>query len=136
MDFSMRLKELRTEKGYTQRELATLLSLSPNSICEWEKGRCQPSIECLKTLCELLECSSDYLLGQSDDFGNITISAPLTSSLPTNEQALLQNYRKLPADLQHRATAYMEKLVELSTEETKTTFTPATTQAKKVAIKK
>ena len=89
MDFSMRLKELRTEKGYTQRELATLLSLSPNSICEWEKGRCQPSIECLKTLCELLECSSDYLLGQSDDFGNITILTNGSNSTKNGSNKLI-----------------------------------------------
>ena len=37
MDFTTRLKELRTEKGFTQKDLAKKLNLTPNSICEWEK---------------------------------------------------------------------------------------------------
>lgn len=111
MDFCLRLKELRTEKGYTQRELATLLSLSPNSICEWEKGRCQPSIECLKKLSALLECSIDYLLGQSDDFGNISIqeNAP---ALTTEEQQLLNDFRTLPRPERAQATEYIHYLAD------------------------
>ena len=50
--------------------------------------------------------------------------------LTNEEQALLDAFRKLPDDLKHRATAYMNKLVELGTEE-KQTFTTKNTQRKK-----
>lgn len=75
MSFSTRLRELRLEHNFTQKELSQHLSLSPNIICEWEKGRCSPSIESLKTLSSLFECSIDYLVDNSDDLGVISISS-------------------------------------------------------------
>ena len=48
--------------------------------------------------------------------------------LTNEEQALLDAFRKLPDDLKHRATAYMNKLVELGTEE-KQTFTKKNTRS-------
>lgn len=48
--------------------------------------------------------------------------------LTNEEQALLDAFRKLPDDLKHRATAYMNKLVELGTEE-KQTFTTKNTRS-------
>lgn len=130
MDLFHNLRELRIEQGLTQKELARQLSLSANIICEWEKGRCLPSIESLKKLSSIFECSIDFLVGNSDDFGNITVQSAPIAPLPNDEQALLDAFRKLPDDLKHRATAYMNKLVELGTEE-KQTFTTKNTQRKK-----
>ncbi len=42
------------------------------------------------------------------------------SKLPNDEQALLDAFRKLPEDLRHRASVYLQKLVELSMEEKQT----------------
>ena len=111
MDFCSRLKELRIENNYTQRELASLLSLSPNSVCEWEKGRCQPSIECIKKLSALFECSIDYLLGQSDDFGNITFQTD-GIQLTVEEQQLLNDFRTLPRPERAQATEYIHYLAD------------------------
>lgn len=67
MNYSRRIKELRLEKGMTQKELASLLNLTANSICEWEKGRSSPNIELLIKLSEIFEVSIDYILGLEDD---------------------------------------------------------------------
>ena len=49
--FENRLKELRAEKGLTQKELATELGTTDDSVYSWEKGRSQPSIDMIKKLC-------------------------------------------------------------------------------------
>lgn len=75
MDFKERIKTIRLEKGLTQKELSTYLNMSKNCVCEWEKGRAEPSITTLKILANYFNCSVDYLLGREDDFGVIQINA-------------------------------------------------------------
>ena len=67
--FAIRLKELRTEKGYTQKQLAELIGTTDESVLPWEKGRSQPPIEFIRLLCKALSVSADYLLGLEDDTG-------------------------------------------------------------------
>ena len=67
--FSIRLKELRTEKGLTQKQLAVAVNTTDDSVFSWEKGRSQPSIETIRELCTVLETSADYLLGLEDETG-------------------------------------------------------------------
>ncbi|MDE7401645.1 MAG: helix-turn-helix transcriptional regulator [Clostridia bacterium] len=64
--FTVRLKEARQEKGWTQKQLAEAINTTDDSIFSWEKGRSQPSIELLRKLCKVLDVSSDYLIGLSD----------------------------------------------------------------------
>jgi transcriptional regulator with XRE-family HTH domain len=64
--FSQRIKELRKENGYTQRELATKLELTNSTVCDWETGRSEPDLETLKKIAQLFSVSTDYLLGLSD----------------------------------------------------------------------
>ena len=67
--FSVRLKELRIEKGLTQKQLAAAVNTTDDSVFSWEKGRSQPSIETIRGLCLVLETSADYLLGLEDEMG-------------------------------------------------------------------
>ena len=96
MEFSVRLKELRVEKGLTQRDIAYEVGLTPNSICEWEKGRSEPSSDALKKLAKIFECSIDFLLGISDDFGNVIVYQQTdgVSSLSVDEQKIIDAIRK------------------------------------------
>lgn len=66
MKFCERLKEIRKECGFTQKDIYTRLEVSPNCYASWEQGRTQPDIENIKKLCKIFEVSSDYLLGLSD----------------------------------------------------------------------
>lgn len=63
------MKELRKEKGLTQKELAKILDTTDDSIFSWERGRSQPSIEVLRRICIVFEVSADYLLGLEDETG-------------------------------------------------------------------
>lgn len=64
--FRTRLKELRSEAKLTQKNLSVKLGTTNSSICDWECGRTEPSIEQIIKLCRLFDVTSDYLLGLSD----------------------------------------------------------------------
>ncbi|MGI5877148.1 MAG: helix-turn-helix domain-containing protein [Christensenellales bacterium] len=63
--FSVRLKELRKEKGLSQVELARELALSQTAISEYERGVKEPGREVLIACAGYFGCSVDYLLGRT-----------------------------------------------------------------------
>ncbi len=67
MIFSQRLKQLRLEKGLTQKEVADLVNVNRVTYTNWEKGNREPSFEKLFLLAEYLGTNTDYLLGKSDN---------------------------------------------------------------------
>lgn len=58
------IKNARKAKGFTQIELAKIVGVTQGNLSAWETGRWEPEIDALKKLCEALDCSADYLLGQ------------------------------------------------------------------------
>ena len=106
--FSQILKNLRSEKGLSQRELSSQLGLSANCICEYEKGRSEPNLDTLKKLSSIFECSIDYLVGNSDDFG-VVQTAP-NYALTALESEMLSHFRKLDMSSQHKAIGYVYAL--------------------------
>lgn len=58
-----RLKTLRKQKGLTQEELGKMLGVGKSTICCYEKGTRNPSIENLVDLMFIFATSADYLLG-------------------------------------------------------------------------
>lgn len=65
VDFGKRLKELRTNSGLTQGELAEKLSLTKSVISAYENDIRLPSFDVLLALSRIFKVSTDYLLGQS-----------------------------------------------------------------------
>ena len=64
--FGERLKELRIERGFTQKELAQKIGQSQSAVTYWEKNEQEPVISTLKKLCDLFDVSADYLLGRTE----------------------------------------------------------------------
>lgn len=64
--FSARLKFLRERKGLTQKELADLVGMSPQGYGKIENGQREPKLEVLAALPEILDESTDFLLGVTD----------------------------------------------------------------------
>ncbi len=64
--FSIRLKELRNEHGLTKTQLALSVGTTYDCIYSWERGRSQPSIEMLRSLCKVFGVTSDYIIGLTD----------------------------------------------------------------------
>ncbi|MGL5711502.1 MAG: helix-turn-helix domain-containing protein [Paraclostridium sp.] len=66
MRFCDRLKELREEKGLTQRDFATALNISRGTIAGYESQGKEPNFDRLKEFAEFFNVSIDYLVGFSD----------------------------------------------------------------------
>ena len=67
MQFFERLKLARTKAGYSQKLLASKLFISQQAYAKYENGTTSPNPETLKRISELLDVSTDYLLGATDD---------------------------------------------------------------------
>ena len=101
MEFAENLKYLRNSRQLTQKELASILGLTANCICEWEKNRSEPSISTIKKIADVFDVSADYLLGLEDDFGTrppapIKITSLSSSNYSDEERRIIEEYRKLP----------------------------------------
>ncbi len=59
-----RIKQLRTERGLSQVDLAKTLNVSKQSVSNWENDNIQPSIEMLIKLSRVFSVSTDFLLGE------------------------------------------------------------------------
>lgn len=64
--FKDRLKELRYKKELSQRELASILNMSPSTIAMYETGQREPDAETLKKIADFFGVTIDYLLGRTD----------------------------------------------------------------------
>ena len=90
-----RLRELRLEKGLTQQELGEKISLTQTTIGKYERGELEPSIDILERLASFFQCSIDFLIGFSDDFGNISVYRTENSSaLSGDEQKIIDAIRE------------------------------------------
>lgn len=66
--FGKRLKELRQEKGLSQKVLAEQIGQAQSTINYWERDRKEPTISGLKKLCDYFDVSADYLIGRTDGY--------------------------------------------------------------------
>ena len=65
-EIKYRIKELRQEKGITQKALAEFLGKSPTAGASWEQGLSEPNVNDIRTLCKIFSVSADFLLGLED----------------------------------------------------------------------
>lgn len=61
-----RIRELRISHGLDQVELAKKLSVTKQTVSNWENNNIQPSIDMLIKIADCFLVSTDYLLGRSD----------------------------------------------------------------------
>ena len=62
----MRLKELRTEKGATQKEVAEVIFCSPLVYSRYERGEREPDIDTLCKLADYFNVTVDYIVCRTD----------------------------------------------------------------------
>ena len=102
-----RIKELRLQASLTQADLAQKIGLNQTAVGKYERGELEPSLETLKKLSSVFECSIDYLIGYSDDFGTISLQPKsTTSSLSADEQELLNIYHALEREYKSQILEY------------------------------
>lgn len=66
-DFSEVLRELRKEKGLTQKKLAEVLGLTERSIRHYEARTHRPDVDILIRIARYFDVSLDYLVGLKDE---------------------------------------------------------------------
>ena len=99
----IQIRAIRKEMGLSQRELAQKIGSSQKSIDLWEKEKSEPTAKFICALADCFGCSTDYLLGREDDFGNVNIQ----SDLSEREKALLSAYRRLQEREKAQASAFL-----------------------------
>lgn len=68
--FHIRLKELRNQKGLTQRDFSKVFKVSTGAIAMWETGKRQPDNDMMIKLADYFGVSVDYLLGREKSFAH------------------------------------------------------------------
>lgn len=69
-----KLQILRNKYGYSQKQVADKLKVSPSIVSGYETGERTPSTEVLLSLAYLYNCSVDYLLGKQTSAPDETIN--------------------------------------------------------------
>lgn len=80
-----RIKDLRLQAKMKQTDLAARLSCSPTAISYYETGEREIDSATICRLCEIFECTADYLLGRS---------AVQSAELTPEEEQLLTAFRR------------------------------------------
>ena len=97
--FSERIKELRSQRKLSQRELGRALNLSNASIAMYETGKRMPDIETLEAICDYFNVSMDYMLGKED------LSVRL---LDGEEMLIVDAYRQAPENIRKAIRQLLE----------------------------
>lgn len=67
MKFGKRLRKLRNEAELTQEELAKKIGVSRATVAGYETKGKEPPYSTLQKLSDVLGCSTDYLLGKTNE---------------------------------------------------------------------
>ena len=59
--FKDKLKELRKERGLTQKQVAQAINVVESCYANWEQGRAEPSIAMIIVLCKFLSTTPNEL---------------------------------------------------------------------------
>ena len=86
MTINERIKELRTENGLTQKQLADAVGIPQTTVACHEKSH-DPNIYILMKYADFFECSLDYLAGREE--------GALPYALSAQERELIQTFRSL-----------------------------------------
>ena len=112
--FSERFKELRKEKGMSQRELATALHMSNSAVAMYETGKRQPDLEALEQIADYFNVDMDYLLGRKNTTHRIIEIDPnhidYSIQIGNDERFLLETYVKLANEKKRVITDLIEML--------------------------
>lgn len=110
-DFKEKIKELRKNNGYFQKDIAKALNIEINTYGAWERGNSEPSIDIIRKLADFYNVSTDYLFDREEEDGRIIIQEP---ELPSDEKKLLEEYRALSPELKSLSRDYFNSLNALN----------------------
>lgn len=104
MSIGERIKKLRSVKGYTQSDLATLVGLTYIQVGRYEKGKSSPSSEVLQKLADALSTTTDFLMNG----GTEQVEAQLTDKELLRQ---FQEVEKLEPDDKHLIKTFIDAFI-------------------------
>lgn len=111
-DLGSRIKTLRTQRGLTQRVLASKVNKSVSAISSYESNAQMPPLDVLESLCAVLNVSLDYLVGLEDY--NLYSTKSLTEKQKELIDLLFKEFnteRKSGAELTEQQIRIIQKLI-------------------------
>ena len=88
------LYELRCEHQISQMQLADRTGVSQSTIAKIELGRNEATASTIRRLADYFEVSSEYLLGRTNEFGNVVEQKPRFHTTHDEEELVLK-FRQL-----------------------------------------
>ena len=98
-----KMKNLRKEKGISQKKMAERLNLIPSAYSNYENLICEIPVEVMQKFCEEVECSMEELI--EFDIGNLDEVHPVSSLSDLILSIMELNKKDLPVSV----TFHMEK---------------------------
>ena len=116
IDLGMRLRELRTRQGMSQKELAGLIGVTPSTISQIESNTIYPSLPALFKIAQILDVPVGSLFKDIPETeSQVVFSGSGTRvSFPDLPKGNLTGYRLSPADFDAKAEPY---IIEIEPEE-------------------
>lgn len=111
-EFPNRLKLLRCEKKWTQKQLAEMLDYGYTAISNYESGTNKPSYKDLIKIANIFNVSTDYLLGITD-FRYRALSTEDLTELKNNLKEFLDWFLKLNENEQNYFELQIKNYISL-----------------------
>lgn len=89
------LRELRTDKGFSQAQLAKKIGVSNSMVALYETGDRFPSLDTLLRVAQFMKVSTDYLLGNTMSKDSYVDVRDLTTEQIQSIDFVIENYRQL-----------------------------------------
>ena len=106
-DFKMdNLRQIREKKNITQTKLSVDIEVSQELISHYETGKSKPNIETLIKLAEYFNCSTDYLIGRTNNPS--TVKDLNTKDIKINN--IIEKYNSLSAENKKQFSNYLDYL--------------------------
>lgn len=109
-----RIRELRIEKGYTQKEMAELAGISYTTYSNYENNNREPSMKQIEKIAMALEMTTDDLLGYTHKF-------PISSGIVDNENYHIMRLLKAKDELSIKQMN-LDKNYDPKTEESRSNY--------------
>jgi transcriptional regulator with XRE-family HTH domain len=104
--FAKRLKELRSQRGLNQVQLAELVGVHPRVYNRWERGGGAPRLDFLIKLADVLQVSLDELTGRAP------LAEPDFKVKNPKLHALYRQIDRLSAEDQHALLILLDSLIK------------------------
>ena len=97
-----RLKQLRINQGYSQKQVSNYLGIDQSNLSKIERDKRNLNLDLLDKLCLLYNCSPEYILGKSDEYDEPKIAFRVDNKVDLNVVAKINetmSYLKLLREL-------------------------------------